>query len=449
MATILSGIGHSPVLYAVLAALNMLLSVIADFMAAGILFRVWPRRKWYLLLCCGILLLAGGALRPLAFGTSLQAVQMWNLGTTLLPFVCALILYPLRDCWKPMLACLGYEFVAAVKYMILLLFFGYDNDNVNDPLELVVELLLSVAVLLLLFFLLQHFSAKRDAPLSVTRMGAVLYLLIVATVVVFMVSISLLGSAYSEEDHAQFAFTLLNIPLFAATVTYAALSVSKSRQQEKAYRLQLSQQIRHYEMMEKMNEDLRAFRHDLPKMLRPFEAYVENDDSQEARMIAQRLTGFVAGQGVRFNTGNYRLDTVLFCQQQIAQADGITINYTFGSVFPSEGIDPDDLYVIFPNALDNAMEACRKIGAPCEITITSRIRGNEVLVTIQNPVAQAVTVRGGIPQTDKKDKKLHGYGYRSMKKAAAKYGDDNMDFKLENGVFTLRFNLTFRKDDAN
>ena len=448
MAAILSGVGHSPVLYALLAAINMGLIAAVDFTAAGALFRIWPRRKWVLLALCGALLLIVGGLRPFAFGAGLQEVRLWNVASTLLPFVCALLLYPLRACLKPMLAALGYEFVAAVKYLILLLFFNYDNDNVNDPLELVVELALNAVVLLLLVFLLQRFAIKRDAPVAVTHMGVALYVLIVATVVVFMSSISLLGSVYSEADQARFAFTLLNIPLFAATVTTAAVSVSKSRQQEKAYKERLDQQIRHYEMMERMNEDLREFRHDLPKMLRPFEAYVANDDSEEARRIVQKLSGFAAGHGVRYNTGNYRLDTVLFCQQQIAQKDGITINYTFGSVFPKDGIDPDDLYVIFPNALDNAIEACRKVGGPCEITITSRIRGNEVLVTIQNPVANKLTVRGGVPQTDKKDKKLHGYGYRSMKKAASKYGGDNMDFKLENGVFTLRFNLTFKQDDA-
>ena len=210
---ILAGLGHSPVLYALLAAVNMLLGAAVDLTAADLLFRVRPRKKPLPLVLCGVLLLGVGALRPFAFDTSLQAVQMWNLGSTLLPFLCVLLLFPLRVCWKPMLAVLGYEFVAAVKYMILLLFFHYDNDNVNDPLELVVELLLNVAVLLLLIFLLQRFSLKREAPITVTRMGAVLYLLIVATVVVFMVSISLLGSVYSEEDHARFVFTLLRSSL--------------------------------------------------------------------------------------------------------------------------------------------------------------------------------------------------------------------------------------------
>ena len=440
---ILAGIGHSPVLYALLAAVNMALSAAIDFTATDLLFRVRPRKNWALLALCGALLLAVGGLRPFAFGTSLQAVQMWNLGSTLLPFLCALVLYPIRVCWKPMLAILGYEFVAAVKYIILLLFFNYDNDNVNDPLELVVELVLHVAVLLLLVFLLQRFAQRRDLPIAVTRMGAVLYLLIVATVVVFMVSISLLGSVYSEEDQARFAFTLLNIPLFAATVTYAALSVSKSRQQEKAYKEQLNQQIRHYEMMEKMNEDLREFRHDLPKMLRPFEAYAAGDDSAEAKRIAQKLSGFASGHGTRYNTGNYRLDTVLFCEQQLALKDEVRLDVPFDTVFPKEGIDPDDIYTIFPNALDNAIEATRKVEGEKVVSLHARISNGTVYVTIRNPVAEPVKEKNGVLQTTKQDREHHGYGLRSIRKAAGKYGENNVSYSVENGMFTLRLYLRF------
>ncbi|MBQ6067182.1 MAG: GHKL domain-containing protein [Clostridia bacterium] len=440
-------LGHSPVLYAVLSAVNMLAILLYVILGANAVFRVQPGRNRILYAAAGILALIGGGLRPFAFSASLNAVRIWNVCTTLLPFVCVAFLYPKKSIFKAMLAAFSYEFVEAVKYVLLLLFFHYDNDDVNDPLELTLELALHIAVLLLLLWLTLRRTKKTMQPLSVTRMGATLYLLIVATLVVFTVSLALMGSAYTEEAHAQFAFTLLNIPLFAATVAYAVFSLSRSRQQEQNYKQQLAQQIRHYAMMEQMNEDLRAFRHDLPKMLRPFVAYAEGEQTEQAKEIAQMLSSFTAAQSVRYNTGNYRLDTVLFCQQQIAQKDNITINWTFGSVFPAEGIEPDDIYTIFPNALDNAIEACRKLEKPCEITVASRIRRNEVLVTIANPVARPVNAVNGVPQTDKADKRLHGYGFRSMKKAAAKYGDDNLDFLVEDGRFILRFNLKFKEDD--
>ena len=227
-------------------------------------------------------------------------------------------------------------------------------------------------------------------------------------------------------------------------MTYAVWDLSKARMQEQIYRVQLSQQIRHYEMMEQMNEDLRVFRHDLPKKLRPLAQYLETGQSEQAKEIITQLTGFAAESGDRYNTGNARLDTVLFCQQQIAKKENINIRLAYGSVFPRSGIDPDDIYTIFPNALDNAIEACRKVGGPCEITVTSKIVGGEVLVTIENPVAGSLTVdSAGRLQTDKADKKQHGYGIRSMKKAAAKYGDDNLDYLVRDGKFILRFNLKY------
>ena len=444
MTVISTVLGHSPVLYAVLSAVNMLLILLFCILGAYAAFHAPPRRHWAPLAAAGALALACGCVRPFAFELSLNAVRLWNVCATLLPFVCVVLLYPKKSMFKAALTAFSYEFTEAVKYVLLLLFFNYDNNNVNDPLELTLELALNTAALLLLLRLSQRRAKKTAQPLSVTRMGATLYLLIVATLVVFTVSLSLMGSAYNEEAHAQFAFTLLNIPLFAATVAYAVFWLSRSRQQEQSYRQQLAQQIRHYAMMEQMNEDLRAFRHDLPKMLRPFVAFAEDEQTEQAKEIARMLSSFASAQSTRYNTGNYRLDTVLFCQQQIAQKDNITIDWTFGSVFPAEGIDPDDIYTIFPNALDNAIEACRKTEKPCEITVASRIRRDEVLVTVANPITGTVNERSGVPQTDKADKRLHGCGFRSMKKAAAKYGDDNLDFLVEDGKFILRMNLKFK-----
>ena len=130
---------------------------------------------------------------------------------------------------------------------------------------------------------------------------------------------------------------------------------------------------------------------------------------------------------------------------KIAQKDNIKIEFAFGGAFPPEGIEADDLYTIFPNALDNAIEACRKVEGERKITLRSKIIGDTVYVSIENPVAGKVTIRRGIPQTDKADKTKHGFGFRSMKKAAAKYGDDNLTVSVKDGVFTLQMALRFEQ----
>ena len=173
-------------------------------------------------------------------------------------------------------------------------------------------------------------------------------------------------------------------------------------------------------------------------------AYLNDNDPEAAKEIANELGAFAGTEGRRFHTGNTRLDTVLFCEQQTAQAWGINIVFTYESVFPAEGIAPDDIYTIFPNALDNAIEACRQIGGEREITVASRIVGDEVFVTVSNPVPGELLLKDGELQTTKGDKKLHGFGMRNIKKAASKYGRDNVDHHVENGMFVLRISLRFR-----
>ena len=434
-------------LYTLFSAINQLMLLVTCFAATTALFRVRPRRQWYLHLTAAVLIAAVGVWRPWANAGDLDQVQLWNVISTLLPFVCYCFLYPKKAIWKAALVTIGYTFVEAIKYIVLLLFFEYDNDNIDDPLEVTVELVVGAVVLALVLWLLRRRGRTDARMVSVTRTGATLYLLVVATLVMFIASLALLGSNYSEEDRAKFMILMLNLPLFAATVAYAVRSLSKSRLQEKTYRQLLLQQIQHYEMMEQMNEDLRAFRHDLPKKLRPLSAYLENNQPEQAKEIVDQLSDFMADSSARFYTGNSRLDTVLFCQQQLAEKYNVKIVFTFGSVFPNEGIDPDDIYTIFPNALDNALEACRKTGQPCEIVMTSRIKEDEVFVTIENPVVGEVISQNGVPQTDKTDRKTHGYGFRSMRKAAAKYGRDNLDFLVKDGKFILRMNLKFKHPD--
>ena len=276
------------------------------------------------------------------------------------------------------------------------------------------------------------------------RIDPVFFVLIVLSLSAFTASLVMFGSILSSERLPEFAFALTNTPLFAATVIYGVSTMLRTKRAEETFRRELDRQILHYETMERVNEDLRLFRHDLQKKLRPMVAYLNDNDPQAAKEIANELGAFAETEGRRFHTGNTRLDTVLFCEQQTAQACGINIVFTYESVFPAEGIAPEDIYTIFPNALDNAIEACRQTDGGREITVESRIVGDEVFVTISNPVPGELLLKDGELQTTKSDKKLHGYGMRNIKKAASNYGRDNVDHHVENGRFVLRISLRYR-----
>ncbi len=441
-------IRQSPVIYILLAAMSeVLVTVSFVFVSLG-LFRLELRKNPVFYVLAFLLTVALPFLRPSVFaGNGPISEELWNTLGLFVPYLCMLLLFRPKGVWKSLLVVLGYPLVEAIKYVVLVLFFHYDYENINDPFETLVEFLLHVGFFLVSLLFLTRYVKRHDIYISLTRGGVVLFILITATVMVFVASLAMLASHYSESQQAELAFALCNIPLVTATITVAVAGLIKSRARSEQYKAQLEAQLQYYAMMEQMNEDLRLFRHDLPKKVRPLIAYIDENRTEEAREIAEQLGGYVDPDGVRYNTGSYRLDTVLFCEQQIAQKDNITIEFPFGGAFPPEGIEPDDLYTIFPNALDNAIEACRKVEGERKITLRSKIIGDTVYVSIENPVAGKVTIRRGVPQTDKADKSRHGFGFRSMKRAAAKYGDDNLTVSVKDGVFTLQMALRFEQPE--
>ena len=77
------------------------------------------------------------------------------------------------------------------------------------------------------------------------------------------------------------------------------------------------------------------------------------------------------------------------------------------------------------------------------VSLHARISNGTVYVTIRNPVAVPLKEKTGVLQTTKQDKEHHGYGLRSIRKAAGKYGENNVSYSVENGMFTLRLYLRF------
>ena len=444
MTVIADVIREMPALYGAISILDNLLMITGCAFVSVSLFHLERRRRvWPYILCALIAVVLGaGDHAMLAMQDTLPDL-IWTTLSLLMPFACMAIIFRRKGLWKAMLVSFGYTFVDALRYFVLLLFFRYDFDEPNPPLEMLVGFLVNVAICLAAFVLLTNYTKKHAVSLHVTRNASILFMLVVFTVAIFVTSMLIFTSSNTAVRQLEFAFVMINIPLLAVTIAFALYTISQMRVQSERYREQLAMQVQRFEWMEQMNDDLRVFCHDFPKKMRPLILYIDEDKPAEARAMAQQFTDFVATRGERFHTGNYRFDTVLFCEQQLAAKDGIRLDVPFDTVFPAEGIDPDDIYTIFPNALDNAIEACRKVTGERVITLHTRIANGTVYVAIRNPMAGAVKEKYGDLQTTKADKERHGFGLRSIKKAAAKYGEDNVSYSVEDGWFTLRLYLRF------
>lgn len=137
------------------------------------------------------------------------------------------------------------------------------------------------------------------------------------------------------------------------------------------------------------------------------------------------------------NTGSEPLDVVLtskslYCQHNCIQlaciADGSCLSF----------IDVSDLYVLFGNLLDNAIEAALGVDELGRryVRVSVNRHGRMIYIEVENCFNGQASFSNGLPVTTKADKSNHGYGTLSITQIVQKY-DGSLNFSANDGVFSV------------
>jgi len=136
-------------------------------------------------------------------------------------------------------------------------------------------------------------------------------------------------------------------------------------------------------------------------------------------------------------TGNDVLDTILTEKSLICSSQNITMTCVVdGKAFSF--MDELDLYTLFGNIFDNAIEAVMKLDKEKRvISLTSNKSGNMMSVVVRNFCdASKVIFDGELPVTTNENKEYHGFGMISVKRVIEKYGG-NLSVFVKDGMFVL------------
>ena len=128
-----------------------------------------------------------------------------------------------------------------------------------------------------------------------------------------------------------------------------------------------------------------------------------------------------------FKTGNNVLDTLLTGKSMLCVQKGIQFTCVAdGSLL--DFMNTMDLCAVFGNALDNAIESAEKVKNPEKRLIRTAVYAQEgfTVIRFENYYEQEPDMAQSgdtfLPRTTKKDKELHGYGVKSIRRIAEKYG---------------------------
>lgn len=139
-------------------------------------------------------------------------------------------------------------------------------------------------------------------------------------------------------------------------------------------------------------------------------------------------------------TGNDALDILLAEKSLLCQNKNIRFTCMADGKMLSFMRDVD-IYSLFGNAIDNAMNAVEGLEEEKRtITISVKQSLGLVLIHIENYYNGSLEFKDGVPVTTAQNKAYHGFGVRSIRRIAESYGG-YIDINADNGIF--RLNISF------
>jgi hypothetical protein len=188
--------------------------------------------------------------------------------------------------------------------------------------------------------------------------------------------------------------------------------------------------------------------HDLKHQIAVLRA--ESDEGKRASYLDD-LEASVSGYAAQARTGNGVLDVILTSKSLECAEKGVDLTYVADGA-TIDFMSAMDVSAVFGNALDNAIDAVMAVPEPEKrlIKVALYATGGFVLATFENYFSGTLRTEDGAIVTRRADRDRHGYGLKSIRHTAEKYGG-SMTVSADDSWFALRILLpvpaTSRTDD--
>lgn len=148
-------------------------------------------------------------------------------------------------------------------------------------------------------------------------------------------------------------------------------------------------------------------------------------------------------------TGNETLDICLMEKKLLCEQNHIKFDCIINGQSLSF-MQPSDIFSLFGNALENAIEALCKIDDPEKriifLNVTTQL--GMVVIHLENYYQGELNFTDGLPHTTKGDKNYHGFGVKSIQMIAEKY-KGNVALLTSDGIFNLNITIPLPEPISN
>lgn len=328
-----------------------------------------------------------------------------------------------------------------VEHNNLLAMFG---DNYALSYRVIYYTFMAVTILLLYFTFIKRivssvYAHKLDRSLLVLMIMVLTITLILCSVEdIYFAKLSVGRENYFDNEVYYILRQTGNLfcAICCAVVLLLASKIINERElkQEVAYLTHsIKQGQRQYEVSKDTMDLINVKIHDIKYKINSVLAEHADIPKEELDELRKSIRIYDAN----IETGNellnvFIMDKSLYCEQNeitlSCMIDGSKLDF----------MEAGDLYCLFGNIMDNALESVIKIKEKEKRVINLSVKAvnNMLFIQSENYYTGNLKFEEGLPQTTKEDADWHGFGLKSIKMIVQKYGGE-LSMHAEDGVFHL------------
>lgn len=195
----------------------------------------------------------------------------------------------------------------------------------------------------------------------------------------------------------------------------------------------LAEQERQYQLSRENIEAINVKCHDIRHQIR----HLADGGTSVTQQALDELSSEIDVYDSLVKTGNDALDTILSEKGLICERRGIPFRCIADGTAVSF-MQLVDIYALFGNAVENAIEASERLPQDQrDISLMVRKAAGTASIHVENRFAGNVSFGpDGLPRTTKADSQSHGFGTRSIRLIAERYGG-SVAMRAKDGVFHL------------
>lgn len=310
---------------------------------------------------------------------------------------------------------------------------GFSSLGLGLPFELAVSAVCVAAI----YALCYRLFIGRLASYGITDIrdrGVLLVMLvsILVEIVFDMLNGELAKAGFLSAGVVVYQVIQATLCLFILYVEYEMLFRRHLEVDVAAMARTMEEERRHYELARDTVEAINVKCHDIRHQIRQL-----GGEGRVDRGFLDEVAREVSIYDAVVKTGNDPLDVILTEKSLLCEREGIALSVVAdGSALGF--MAPADVYSLFGNAVDNAMEAVRRLDDPSKrrIDVSVRSAGEMVAIHVENYFAGPLAFEDGLPRSTKGDAANHGFGTLSMRHVAERYGG-SLAVKVQGEIFHL------------